>query len=160
VTLRAASICLPKDTDGFVRRECPECERTFKMRPLPSDPFSVHLFLARQAGQVNADELSADVEVLTCIHCGHATSADEWLTDEQQQFLAEPAGSAPVLRAGGEGGPQARGAAVLSPLRHPDRGARPGLDGRAARRAGMRPRLARAGMHRLPSRALYSGELY
>ncbi len=89
MNLIACPVRLPEDADGFVRRECPACDRTFKTRPLPSDAFAVHAFLCNQHSQANEEELHAEVGPLTCLYCGHSAPAHVWLTEDQQEFLRD-----------------------------------------------------------------------
>ncbi len=86
---QARLVRLPRDADGFIRRQCPACERTFKTRPLPSDAFAIHAYVCAQAPQVNQEELCAELPLLTCLYCGFDAPAHRWLTAEQQLFLEE-----------------------------------------------------------------------
>lgn len=61
---------LPLDSDGFLRRECPTCERQFK-------------WFAN-------DEGDADLEALDqyfCPLCGIGAGSDSWWTTEQLDFI-------------------------------------------------------------------------
>jgi hypothetical protein len=59
------SVSMPSSDDGYFGRECPECERPFKMRD---------------------DEYEAlpDDLVLTCPYCGHANEHSEFMTAAQR----------------------------------------------------------------------------
>jgi sarcosine oxidase delta subunit len=62
-----ASIPIPADEDGFFGRECPDCDRFFKMR-------------VKQWEALSADAL------VTCPYCGHQPEdADDFLTPQQNQ---------------------------------------------------------------------------
>jgi DNA-directed RNA polymerase subunit RPC12/RpoP len=60
---------VPLDADGFLRRECPTCEREFKWLPSPSGD----------------GENAADAESLpyTCPYCGIRAPAESWATKAQ-----------------------------------------------------------------------------
>lgn len=60
---------LPLDSDGFLRRECPTCEREFKWLPTESD----------------RSDASADVEGVrySCPYCGIQAPAGSWFTKAQ-----------------------------------------------------------------------------
>ena len=74
------SISLPLDADGFLRRECPSCERQFKWFPGGTDE--------------KPDDF-VDPPVYHCPYCGRPAPADAWWTGEQLEFaeasLAGPA---------------------------------------------------------------------
>ena len=60
---------IPLDADGFLRRECPTCEREFKWR---------------QAEPEHAQEVaSADDVGYFCPYCGVQAPVDAWLTQAQ-----------------------------------------------------------------------------
>jgi hypothetical protein len=75
VTDRELSISLPLDADGFLRRECPECERECKWlysddsEPAPSDGYA-------------------------CPYCAKRATPDRWWTPAQADFAAKSAGNA------------------------------------------------------------------
>lgn len=60
---------IPLDSDGFLRRECPTCEREFKWRP--SD------------GEAEDAVESADDAGYFCPYCGVQAPGDAWLTQAQ-----------------------------------------------------------------------------
>lgn len=62
------SMAIPVDSDGFLRRECPTCEREFKWFPTPDD-------------DDNATDM-ADGGYF-CPYCGVQAPADAWLTQAQ-----------------------------------------------------------------------------
>jgi hypothetical protein len=64
------SISVPLDSDGFLRRECPTCEREFKW--LPSD-----------------DAEPAEPGGYFCPYCGVQALEDEWLTKAQVELARE-----------------------------------------------------------------------
>ena len=72
------SIPLPLD-DGYLRRECPNCERQFKWHHGPTE--------------ARPDDFQ-DPAVYWCPYCGDTAPPDAWWTAEQisfaQQSLAEP----------------------------------------------------------------------
>ena len=65
------SMAIPVDSDGFLRRECPTCEREFKWLPASED-----------------DEEAADVSDggYFCPYCGVQAPADAWFTEAQLAF--------------------------------------------------------------------------
>ena len=67
------SMPLPLD-DGFIRRECPHCERQFKWHegPTPERPSDV-----------------VDPAVYWCPYCGKTAPPSEWWTAEQLAFATE-----------------------------------------------------------------------
>jgi hypothetical protein len=69
------SMSLPLDSDGFLRRECPTCERQFKWLPSP-DP-DADEDVAETAG---ADEAP---ESYHCPYCAVTAPPDAWLTKAQ-----------------------------------------------------------------------------
>ncbi|MHB1004925.1 MAG: hypothetical protein ACYC3S_04690 [Chloroflexota bacterium] len=69
---------LPLDTNGFLRRECPNCKRQFKW--LPSQP----------QDQVVA-ELAAEVDAYHCPYCWQPAGQDAWWTAEQLEYARQTA---------------------------------------------------------------------
>jgi predicted RNA-binding Zn-ribbon protein involved in translation (DUF1610 family) len=61
----STSIGVPLDSDGFLRRECPNCEQQFKWRP------------------AEEGELVEQVDQYHCPLCGQAAGLDSWWTKEQ-----------------------------------------------------------------------------
>jgi hypothetical protein len=78
---------LPLDKDGFLRRECPTCERQFKWWPTSSE----------EASEV----IQEAPEAYFCPYCHEPASPDAWWTKEQLEYAQELA-AAEVL------GPQLR----------------------------------------------------
>lgn len=70
------SMAIPVDSDGFLRRECPTCEREFKWLPSPSED-------AEEGEAADA----ADGGYF-CPYCGIQAPADAWFTKAQLE-LAE-----------------------------------------------------------------------
>jgi hypothetical protein len=60
---------MPLDSDGFLRRECPTCEREFKWRPNQTES--------------PEDVVPADDAGYFCPYCGVQAPADAWLTQAQ-----------------------------------------------------------------------------
>ena len=65
------SVPVPLDSDGFLRRECPTCEREFKWRPSGDD---------ERAEQ-------PDPAGYFCPYCGVQAPTGEWLTKAQVEHL-------------------------------------------------------------------------
>jgi hypothetical protein len=75
------SVSLPLD-NGFLRRQCPQCDRQFKWHHGPTDD--------RPADFI-------DPPLYHCPYCGQTAGLTEWTTAEQREFmLAMMAG--PALR--------------------------------------------------------------
>lgn len=82
------AMSLPLDSAGFLRRECPNCQRQFKWRPAQPDD--------EQKGQTPPPTVA-----YFCPYCYEASAVDAWWTQEQlayarQLALAETVG--PSLR--------------------------------------------------------------
>ena len=69
---RTIAVSLPLDADGFLRRECPHCERQFKWWHTPSSPES--------------ETLPSAVEAYFCPYCHEPASPTAWWTKEQLEF--------------------------------------------------------------------------
>lgn len=69
----STSISVPLDSDGFMRRECPNCEQQFKWRPSQGD---------------DPDSLET-VDQYYCPMCGQAAGLDSWWTPEQLEHAEE-----------------------------------------------------------------------
>lgn len=68
------SVSLPLDSDGFIRRECPKCEREFKWHEGPANEEAEH----------------ADVPVTYfCPLCGEPSPPDHWWTTAQLDYMQE-----------------------------------------------------------------------
>lgn len=78
---------LPADAAGFVRRECPFCERQFKTIAGPFDAACVHRRVARALVHHNADEAPAGREPLHCPYCGKEAPLDAFFTPQQVRYL-------------------------------------------------------------------------
>ena len=79
---------LPLDKDGFVRRECPNCERQFKWWPTPPSEDA-------------SEEAQQASEGYFCPYCHEPADPGTWWTKEQLKYAQEVA-AAEVL------GPQLR----------------------------------------------------
>lgn len=60
------------DSEGFVRRECPKCEREFKLQTLEKDFQTPPV---KNSGEV------------TCPYCKHRSSADQWWSKNQVKYI-------------------------------------------------------------------------
>jgi hypothetical protein len=65
------SVSLPLD-DGFLRRQCPGCDRQFKWHHGPTED--------RPADFV-------DPAMYFCPYCGQSAAPDDWLTQEQRDYI-------------------------------------------------------------------------
>jgi hypothetical protein len=70
------SVSLPLDDDGFLRRECPSCEREFKWHDGPTED--------RPEGEV-------DPPVYWCPLCGESAGPDSWWAQAQLQYIQDSA---------------------------------------------------------------------
>lgn len=61
---------LPLDDDGYLRRQCPRCERVFKWHHSEA-----------------TDEDATPPEAYFCPYCGEPSPLDQWYTDEQVDYL-------------------------------------------------------------------------
>ena len=88
---------LPLDTEGFLRRECPHCERQFKWQPAEDADDGAESIPSRQ------------VVAYYCPYCYQAAPPDAWWTQEQlkhaQQLMMSEV-LAPQLRRFGRQGRQ------------------------------------------------------
>jgi len=69
----STTISVPLDPDGFMRRECPNCERQFKWRPPQDDD----------------PEPPLAVDQYYCPLCGQPAGTDSWWTPEQLKHAEE-----------------------------------------------------------------------
>lgn len=60
--------------EGFLRRECPNCERQFKWYDGPTD---------------NRPDDAVDPAMYSCPYCGLTSDADQWWTPAQSQYIEE-----------------------------------------------------------------------
>ncbi len=86
-------VSFPLDEDGFLRRECPLCNREFKVKPRSAEMQSeaertAHALLAQQSDS-NADDAEGgdDPRERWCPYCGQQASATSWWTQEQVEYL-------------------------------------------------------------------------
>lgn len=66
---------IPLDSDGFLRRQCPACEREFKW-----------------FNHAEGDTDTQAVDQYFCPLCGEAAGVDQWWTDDQVEFAQAAAG--------------------------------------------------------------------
>jgi len=74
---------LPLDKDGFLRRECPNCERQFKWWPTPSS-------------EETPEEAQEPPEAYFCPYCHEPADPGAWWTKEQLEY-AQQLAAAEVL---------------------------------------------------------------
>ena len=65
---------LPLDSEGYLRRECPTCEREFKW------------FHGRTEG---TPEDWQDPQSYFCPYCGHSADGDSWFTKDQIGYVEQ-----------------------------------------------------------------------
>lgn len=87
---------LARDTRGFVRRTCPACARSFKLSGGPAEEPAVQAVFAAALRHANADEIG-DLVRRFCPYCGHAASAEAFLTGAQRRYIEARARLAAVL---------------------------------------------------------------
>lgn len=68
------SMSFPLDEDGFLRRECPSCERQFKWWHTPDD-------------ENDAAEVGEEVEAYFCPYCYEPAPPGSWWTKEQVEYM-------------------------------------------------------------------------
>jgi hypothetical protein len=92
-------IALPLDSDGFLRRECPKCERQFKWHEGPTE---------------DRPHDWNDPPVYWCPLCGQASEHDQFFTQGQVDFMEESAAGAAIEMAASELEKALRGVRGLS----------------------------------------------
>ncbi len=80
-------VALPRDSAGFVRRQCPSCQRIFKTRPSPVDARLLQRRLVSLFPFENAHEAFDPVPEWHCLYCGHRAEADAWLVREHSECV-------------------------------------------------------------------------
>jgi len=68
------SVTIPLDSDGFVRRQCPSCQREFKWFHGRTD---------------QAPEDWQDPDTYFCPYCGFEAPNDAWFTDAQAAYVQQ-----------------------------------------------------------------------
>jgi hypothetical protein len=87
-------VSFPLDDDGFLRRECPLCNREFKMKPTSAElrseaEHTTHAMLAQAAEPSADDEADAgEVRDRWCPYCGQQAPTTSWWTQEQVAYLS------------------------------------------------------------------------
>lgn len=69
----AIEMPVPLDGDGFLRRECPNCERQFKLRPVDS----------------NTEIQENNDESYYCPYCHESAPLNAWWTKEQLEYAQQ-----------------------------------------------------------------------
>jgi hypothetical protein len=82
------SLTLPQDVSGFVRRECPDCRRTFKTRPSPEDGLALHERLAENGSRSDLPPTRVSPR-RSCPYCGATAPENAWLTLEHRSYVEE-----------------------------------------------------------------------
>lgn len=67
-----SEVSIPLDSQGFLRRECPQCERHFKWHHGPVEP---------------VPEDAPDPVEYFCPYCGESAPPDQWWTRDQVEFI-------------------------------------------------------------------------
>ena len=70
------SMSFPLDDDGFLRRECPNCELQFKWWPTPEE-------------ENVAEEAREEVEAYFCPYCYEPAPPSSWWTKEQVEYIQQ-----------------------------------------------------------------------
>ena len=68
---------LPLDSEGFLRRECPACERQFKW------------WASQPGGGDGDDAVNETVEAYFCPYCYEPAAPDAWWTKEQRAYAQQ-----------------------------------------------------------------------
>ena len=79
------SMSIPLDEDGFLRRECPTCEREFKLFVPDDDELEEEL---EGEFEDEFERESASADAYFCPYCGVQAPTNAWWTKEQLQFAA------------------------------------------------------------------------
>lgn len=79
--MNSYSVSVPVDDDGYLRRECPTCERQFKWHVGPT-------------GDRPSD--ATDLAVYSCPLCGENAEPDQWWTQEQLDYV-QAAAAGPIM---------------------------------------------------------------
>src|SRR4051812_14170781 len=90
---RAEKLALPRDRLNFVRRECRECHRQFKVRLTELDGLMALRRMASHVPHENGHEASSLEVARRCPYCGVTGQDDDWFTAEQRAFLDKRAES-------------------------------------------------------------------
>lgn len=85
-------VSFPLDDDGFLRRECPLCNRQFKVKPTSAELHSetertAHALLAKQSDSSSEEERGDEPRDRWCPYCGQQASVTSWWTQEQVEYL-------------------------------------------------------------------------
>ena len=80
-------LALPRDPQGFVRRQCPHCRRQFKTRPSSLDGASLQQALAQAVTHQNLDDQRASLKRWVCFYCGKSSAPEEYLTLEHRGWV-------------------------------------------------------------------------
>lgn len=84
---QAETMTLPRDSLGFVRRECPACHRPFKILGTNLEGQLVFERLSAYVAHANPHEADWPEGMRTCPYCSTAATDDQWFTAEQRAFL-------------------------------------------------------------------------
>lgn len=84
--LEPFDVRLAQDVMGFVRRQCPLCQREFKTRPSRHDAAAIRELLAQFVKLFDTGH-SEEPGKLTCFYCGKASSRVDLLTGDQRGHL-------------------------------------------------------------------------
>lgn len=77
---------LAQDRRGFMRRACPACARHFKVSARGGEDAGVQTVYLGALAHANVEELDGPPRRF-CPYCGHAASADRFLTAAQRQYV-------------------------------------------------------------------------
>jgi hypothetical protein len=95
--VRIPNSAFPKDSDGFLSRECPECEGRFKVSV--SDEPENDGVPARDEGLSDDEILTRDEEMQRyCPLCHQAVRGNRWWTPEQIEFAEEAISAAVQIK--------------------------------------------------------------
>src|SRR6266496_1848943 len=85
---RTMSMSLPLDRDGFLRRECPNCQRQFKWWPAPQGEQSDAPVAEVATAASPAREAP---EAYYCPYCHEPAKPDAWWTKAQVEYARQTA---------------------------------------------------------------------
>lgn len=71
------TLSFPLDDDKFLRRECPDCEKEFKIQTIEKD------------GYFDSGLDKQESNKMTCPYCGHRSKVREWWTKDQVNYISQ-----------------------------------------------------------------------
>ena len=85
-------VSIPLDDDHFLRRECPLCNREFKVL-VPEEDIEdmisrrIKIFMIEENIDIQDEEEQKEDIELICPYCGQRSDINEWWTKEQLEYM-------------------------------------------------------------------------